>query len=419
MVILGVDSMAMAQTPMTLEEVYSRALMANEQIMIAREGMAQARDEKDTAFAVMLPSVGAVANYTRRPDAILSTSGNVIRTKEEDAVQLRITQPLYTGGRAMATYSIKKEGIKESMEALRSTQEDLLFEVATAYYNVLKAKKNQAIAEVEVERLEKHLKASQSRFNVGEVTKTIVLRSQAELSGARAELVRAATEVKNARERLSLLAKLPADFEISDPPAPSAPPGTEEDLIQQAYQKRSDLATSHIREAIALKGIRFARGGFFPTLSLEGIYSRLHQDPENPFFFAETDKLATLTLTFPLFEGGLRMAELREAHSKARQADLERTLLENRVDVEVKNALHDLTAVESVLENFKDQVAFAQENFTLVEKQFAFGLATNIDVLDANSLLHDAQRQLSNATYNRDLAVLRLQKTVGLFLKGI
>ncbi|MGH7275291.1 MAG: TolC family protein, partial [Nitrospiria bacterium] len=132
-----------------------------------------------------------------------------------------------------------------------------------------------------------------------------------------------------------------------------------------------------------------------------------------------TDKLATLTLTFPLFEGGLRMAELREARSKARQAGLERTLLEDRIEVSVKSALHDLAAVESVLENFKDQLASAQENFTLVEKQFAFGLATNIDVLDANSLLHDAQRQLSNATYNRDLAVLRLQKTVGLFLKGI
>jgi outer membrane protein len=419
MVILGVDSMAMGQPQMTLEDVYSRALMANEQIMIAREGMALARDEKDKAFAVMLPSVVTEANYTRRPDAILSTSGNVIRPEEEDALELRITQPLYTGGRAMATYSIAKEGIKESTEALRAAQEDLLFNVATAYYNLLKAKKNQAIAEVEVERLERHLKASQFRFNVGEVTKAIVLRAQAELSRARADLVRSETELRTNRDQLALLAKLQEDFEVSDPPAPSVPPGTEEELIQQAYQKRPDLATSHIREAIALKGIRFARGGFFPTLSLEGIYSRLDQDPENPFFFVETDKRAALTLTFPLFEGGLRLAELREARSKARQAGLQRTLLEDRIEVEVKNALRDLTAVGSVLENFKDQVAFAQENFTLVEKQFAFGLATNIDMLDANSLLREAQRQLFNTTYDRDLAVLRVQKAVGLFLEGI
>lgn len=419
MVILGVDSMAMAQPQMTLEDVYSRALMANEQIMIAREGMALARDKKDKAFAVMLPSVVTEALYLRRPDAILSTSGNVIRTKEEDALELRITQPLYTGGRAMATYSIAKEGIKESTEALRAAQEDLLFNVATAYYNVLKAKKNQAIAQVEVERLERHLKASQSRFNVGEVTKTIVLRSQAELSRARADLVRSETELRTNRDQLALQAKLQEDFEVSDPPAPSVPPGTEEELIQQAYQKRPDLATTHIREAITLKGIRFARGGFFPTLSLEGIYSRLHQDPENPFFFVETDKRAALTLTFPLFEGGLRLAELREARSKARQAGFQRSLLEDRIEVEVKTALRDLTAVESVLENFKDQVAFAQENFTLVEKQFAFGLATNIDLLDANSLLYEAQRQLFNTTYDRDLAVLRVQKAVGLFLEGI
>jgi outer membrane protein len=179
------------------------------------------------------------------------------------------------------------------------------------------------------------------------------------------------------------------------------------------------LATSHIREAIALNGIKFARGGFLPTLSLEGIYTRRDQDVENPFFFMKRDKRATLTLALPLFEGGLRLAEFREAHSRARQAGLERTLLEDRIEVEVKKALRDLTAVESVLENFKDQVAFAQENFTLVEKQFAFGLATNIDLLDANSLLHDAQRQLSNTSYDRDLTVLRVQKAVGLFLEGI
>ena len=87
--------------------------------------------------------------------------------------------------------------------------------------------------------------------------------------------------------------------------------------------------------------------------------------------------------------------------------------------MEVKNALRDLMTVDSVLENLKDQLAYAQENFILVEKQFTFGLATNIDALDANSLLHQAQKQLTNTQYDRDLAVLKLQKTVGIFLDQV
>lgn len=420
LVILGGWSEAMAQNPMTLKEIYSRALMANEQILIAREEMSLAREQKDKAFAVLLPNLVTEASYTRRPEAIFSPSNNAaIRAKEEHEIDLRLKQPLYSGGRGMAAYTIAKEGIKESREELRVAEQDLLFDVATAYYNILKAEKNQAIALVEVERLERHLKASQSRLNVGEVTKTIVLRSQAELSRARADLVRAQTELKTARDQLVLLAKLPENFEVSEPPVPIVPGGSEEELIQQAYQNRPDLRGSNIREAIALTGIRFARGGFLPTLSLEGTYSRQDQDPQNPFFFVKSDKRAVLTLTLPLFEGGLRLAEFREARSKARQAGLQRSLLEDTIEVEVKTALRQLAAVTSVLENFIDQVAFAQENFTLVEKQFAFGLATNIDVLDANSLLHDAQRQLSNTQYDRDLAVLRLQKAVGLFLDRI
>jgi len=405
--------------PISLEEVYTKALEVNEQISIARENVNLARAEKNKALSVLFPILTGEANYTRRPDEILSPGGNVSRPKEERIYELRLKQPLYSGGRAMAAYQSAKEGIKENAEELRVVQENLLFDVATAYYNGLKAKKTLSLAQVEVERLERHQKASESRFNVGEVTKTVVLRAQAELSRARADLVRAEAEFKMAQDQLILLAKLPPDFDVLDPPVPFLPPRTETDLIQMAYEKRPDLTASKIREGIFLNGIRFARGGFLPTLSLEGTYSKQNQDPKNQFFFVKRDEQATLTLTLPIFEGGLRLAELREARSKARQAGLERTLLEDRIEVEVKTALRDLETVTSVLENFKDQVAFAQENFTLVEKQFVFGLATNIDVLDANSLLHEAQQQLSNTQYDRDLAILRLQKVVGIFLDHV
>ncbi len=411
---MGGWSDAVAQL-MTLGEVYAKALQVNEQVTIAREGIDIARFEKDKALSGLLPNFVAEANYTRRPEAILS-GGNAIRAEEEKDFQLRVLQPLYSGGRAMATYKSAKESIRASREDLKMTQEELLFNVATAYYNVLKAQKNLSLSQVEVERLGKHQKASESRFKVGEVTKTIVLRSQAELSRAKADLARAESDLKTARDQLILLAKLPGDFEVSDPPDAFLPSGDEQALIQLAHQQRPDLTASSIREAIALNGIRFARGGFLPILSLEGTYIRQDQDPENPFFFVKRDKQATLTLTVPLFEGGLRLAEFREARSKARQVGLERTLLEDRIAVEVKTALRDLVTVDSILQNFKDQVTFAQENFTLVEKQFAFGLATNIDLLDANSLLHQAQQQLSNTQYDRELAVLKLQKTAGIFL---
>jgi outer membrane protein len=405
--------------PITLEEVYTKALEANEQVIIAREEVDIARQEKNKALSALLPTLTGGANYTRRPHEVLSPGGNVSRPKEERIYELRLRQPVYSGGKAMAVYQSAKEGIKENAEELRAVQENLLFDVATAYYNVLKAQKILSLAQVEVERLERHLKASESRFNVGEVTKTVVLRAQAELSRAKADRVRAEAELKTARDQLILLAKLPRDFEVSDPPSPFLQPGTETDLMQLAYQRRPDLIASSIREGIARNSIKIAHGGFLPSVSLEGTYSKQNQYPKNQFFFVNEDKQATLTLTLPLFEGGLRLAEFREARAKARQAGLERTLLADRIEVEVKTALRDLETITSVLENFKDQVAFAQENFTLVEKQFAFGLATNIDVLDANSSLHEAQQQLSNARYDRDLAVLGLQKVVGIFLDHV
>ena len=127
--------------PITLEEVYTKALQANEQVIIAREDVDIARHEKNKAFSALLPGLTAEANYSRRPDEILAAFGNVSRPKEEQVYELRLRQPLYSGGRAMATYQSAKESIKENAEELRVVQENLLFDVATAYYNVLKAQR--------------------------------------------------------------------------------------------------------------------------------------------------------------------------------------------------------------------------------------------------------------------------------------
>ncbi len=415
--ILGPQTPVSGQEPLTLVDIYRQALAANEQVGIALEALQIARDEKKKALSAMLPRLESSASYTRRPDDISAPSGNVSRAKEENDFELRITQPLYSGGRAMATYRMAKGAIRESRSELRVTEEELLFEVATAYYDVLKARENRSIALFEVDRLIRHESASQKRFDVGEVTKTIVLRARAELSRARVDLARAEAELKNARDRLVLLAKLPQDFDLIESPEPLSPPGGEEALLEAAIRNRPDLAAAVIRERIADDGIRFARGNFLPTLSVDAVYSRQDQEPKNPFFFVKIDKRATLTLSFPLFEGGLRWAELSEARSKARQAVLQRSLLEDQIRLEVRSALRDLEAIRSVLENSRDQVAFARENFVLVEKQFAFGLATHIDVLDANSLLNDAQRELANSRFDKDLAILRVQQSAGIFLE--
>lgn len=404
-------------TGLTLQEAYRLALQNYETVKIAQEAVIQAEFEKKRALSALLPTIKSELDYTRRPDAITSSNGSVIRPMGDEKFQLTLEQPLYSGGRAVSALKIAGLGIEGSRAALGSTKEDLLFQVAGSFYDTLKAKKNVQIEEAEVKRLEEHRRAADVRFRVGEVTKDVLLRAEAELSGAKARLIRTSNDLQVAKDQLALLTKLPGDFDMEEPQAPIMPAQSDQEQLDTAFKVRPDLIKKRLDEQIAVEGVRFAKGNFYPFLSLEAQYIQEDQSPTSPFFTVTHDKFAMLKLTLPLFEGGLRIAELRQAQSKVRQAGLDHALLREQIRLEIRRVNLDLQTLHSVLENLRDQLAFAKENYTMVSKRFEVGLATNIDVLDANNTLIDAERQLANTAYDRDVAVLQLQKAMGIFLQ--
>lgn len=410
--LVGIGPAGAAQV-VSLEEAYRSAMAESERIAIAREDLVQARREKDRAKSFLYPKVTADLNYLRRPVERASPFG-VLLPESEERFSLTLDQPLYVGGRASATYRIAKLEIRGERFDLRRVTEAILFDIAEAYYEALKARQNVLIEEREVERLVEHRRDAEKRFRVGESTKTALLRAEAELANARARLIRALNQLAVQKDQLSMLAEIEGEFELADPPLIDLPERLEREWIELAYRRHPDLQRVLINVKVSEEQIDFARGFFYPSLSLEGRYSWIDQDPESPFF-VRNDRSAVLKLTFPIFEGSLRVAELSQARSRARQTVLQAQLLKEEIAVQIRRALLNLSALTSELDYLKRQVAFAKEAFSLTARQFAVGLGTNIDVLDSSAALMDAERQLSNATYDRQLAILRLERAVGTF----
>jgi outer membrane protein len=127
----------------------------------------------------------------------------------------------------------------------------------------------------------------------------------------------------------------------------------------------------------------------------------------------------TLRLNFPFFEGGLRVAETREAEARKRQAGLQYEELKKTVDVDVENAYLDYITQQSILESLRDQLSFASDNYNLVSKQFQHGLANSVDLIDANTLLVTAERELARAEFDYQLAVLKVKWSTGTLLKTV
>jgi outer membrane protein len=89
------------------------------------------------------------------------------------------------------------------------------------------------------------------------------------------------------------------------------------------------------------------------------------------------------------------------------------------VGIEVASAYLDLVTQKGTLKYLEDQVVYARDNFNAVSKQFEFGLAQSLDVMDANTLLVTAERNLSEAVYNYQFAILKMKKATGTLLKEV
>ncbi len=161
----------------------------------------------------------------------------------------------------------------------------------------------------------------------------------------------------------------------------------------------------------------YEKGDYWPTLDLEGGYNENDisfgrpngqdgdYDTENAYIQAQ--------LTFTLYDGGLRRAQVNQALAKERQAKDALAGQKKEVVLQATQSFLEFQTAKNALINLEDELKSAQENYNAVQMQFKYGMADSIDIMDANSLLVDAERRISNAEYTYYLSILKIIYTQG------
>ena len=133
---------------------------------------------------------------------------------------VRLDQSLSLSGRRLPLLAYLKGILRKNRFDLHAAKEEYLLSVSASYYEVLRAKKALDIAKANVERLTKHRDAASVRLKVGEVTKTALLRAEAELSGAQSEEIKAKNALELAKAVLARIVGIARDYNLKDPEYP-------------------------------------------------------------------------------------------------------------------------------------------------------------------------------------------------------
>lgn len=404
----GFTSSGVCQPLYTLKALCQTANGNAEAIKIAQENLYIAEQDKERALSVLIPKATLYTSYKNYRDDSQSSP---------DTITLggKLTQSFTLNGRELIAYDVSKKGIEKSEYAKEVIRSDYLFQVAQVYIQTLSSKRLVEVAEAEVERLTAYRNSVREKLSVGNVTKTALYRAEAELSKAQTNKIVAQNRVETAKANIVRLTGIEEDFTISA----EGVEGFEgyradrEEIKARALENRYEIRESRKALEIAQRTIAYEKGDYWPKLALEGGYtdSDIEYDPDGDYTSDNTYIQAELTFT--LFDGGLRRAQVRQALARERQAKQALADQEKIITLQSIQAFLEFKTAKSTLISLADELKSAQENYNAVQMQFKYGMADSIDVMDANTLLVEAERRISNAEYTYYLAILRIIYTQG------
>lgn len=405
MEVLAEDS---PQSPrFTLEDLYRLAIADADRIRMAKESVHMAKALQDQARAVLRPEIKAFASHQLYPDPAHTDPDRL------NSAGVRMGQSMTLNGKEWVALQMSRRALEKSGKDLEAVTVDYLFEVGSRFYQIIRAEEEIEIEEAEVRRLSRHLDQVLARVRLNDATRPDLLRTQAELSGAKSRRSVAAEALEDERAMLSALIHLPLDFRLATPERSGAahPETSLESLVEEALNARPELAALKLEARIAEDKVALQKGERWPVISWSAQYQDARPSPSES---KDTQSLSLgLELSVPLYTGGLTPARIREAEAEKRQAHLRYAQSVRDIRLEVQRAYHGLQKALSGLNALEDQVRFATENYLAVSRQFEVGLANIVDLMDANSLMLTAQSSLATTRLDSHLARLSLDYATG------
>ncbi len=323
----------------------------------------------------------------------------------------RVEVPLFTGGRVAAGIESAQQAARGAGLATESYEQDLRLEVATAYVDVLRARRTLAAAESAVASLTAHVNDVAVMVEREAVTRNDLLAARVTLADAAQLRLSAENRSAMALAAYNRLLGEPMDrlAELEDPVNAPLPATSVQELVERAMANRRELAGLEAR-ALSLAGqARRENASRWPQVGLMADYQHL----ENQVLDDEDFALLGVGFSWTLFDAGRVQQRANALRSESRAAVRDRDELQSRVALEVRQAWLDVREAVARVPLTREAVDQADENLRVGRELYSVALATNTVVLDAEALRLNAVRNYDNALLDVVLGNLQLKRAIG------
>ena len=404
-----------SQEPLTIEESIRIAIERSLALHSATMGVVGSEYRRKEAITNFLPSWTGQYSYTQYNSPV--TVGSSVSERSRDVFNLSTTvgEPLFTGGLNLANYRLAKLGVDISKTTVETLKRDIVLQVKAVFFNILRALKFQDVAAQTVKQFEAQLEVAKAFFEVGIVAKNDVLQAEVRLANARQGLVKAENDLAVAKSSFNTLLRrdINTPFNVVDILEYKAFPLLFEESLEEALRQRTEIKNADFAIKQAQEGVKIAKSGFLPTITLAGNYARSSDSPQlHSDLVNERWTIQTLA-TFTLWNWGNTAYKVGESKVKVTQAIDSKDELVDSVALEVKQNYLNMLTAEKNISVAQKSIEQAEENLRMNEERYKYQVATATDVLDAVTLLAQARTNYFSALADFNIAKAQLERAMG------
>jgi outer membrane protein len=399
----------------TIEAALVRSYQNNPQLNAQRALVRSTDENVPQALSGYRPKVAVTVSagyqYTDALSSAFGATTDFHGAQTPLSAGASVTQTLYNGNQTATKTRAAESQVSGAREGLRVLEQTVLLSAATIYMDFLR---DAAIVEVQRSNtrvLEQTLKQTQDRFNVGEVTRTDVAQSEAQLAAGRTQQLTAESNLTTTRSNFRRIIGNEPEGLAPGSPVDRFLPKTLPSAVELSLIENPNVTAAMYGIDVSFLQVKVNEGALLPTVTAQAQVQEQYQPaittPKQ--FFAS----AIAQVNVPIYQGGAEYSLIRQSKETLAQQRLNLELTRDATRANTVTAWGQLVAGKAQVASAQSQVTASEIALNGVREEAKAGQRTTLDILNAQQALVNARVALVTAQHDRVVASYAVLNSVG------
>tara|TARA_Y200000002_G_scaffold294517_1_gene248861 strand:+ start:5315 stop:6604 length:1290 start_codon:yes stop_codon:yes gene_type:complete len=393
-----------------------KALVNNLQLNAERKNFESAKQNKNISRSEFLPTITLSGDQTSTTSTNRTNkSGTSLADSNSDfeSKKISVEQKIFSGFKGLNTFKKSELETQKANLSLKKAEQQTILDTSSAYFDLIFKSKSEKFNLSNVNLFERQVDSDSARLQKGEITLTDLAQSESSLAGARADLIKAKTELLSSKTNFERVTreKTPNTQTLNEKVSLILPISLKKSL-ELGSLNNVDLLMSKLDYEIATKDLNIERARLSPSASLN--YSKSENNDFSSTIDETEEETVKATITWPIIKGGENVSSIKKSSYIKEKNQLILQDTKNRINTVISNSWSKYQSSKSVLEATKAQLKAAEIANEGITLEYDSGnTRTTLELIQSRSLLLDSRIAFAKSERDFIVSQFELAKQLG------